>query len=82
VSNHDNLVAKSHSFDDGAFLNKVSDADLLAIISHGGPGIGKSAEMPPYEHTLSKSDIAALVAYIRAVADPPYQSGEAVYAQR
>jgi mono/diheme cytochrome c family protein len=82
VSNHDNLSVQPHGFDDGAFLNKVSDADLLAIISHGGPGIGKSAEMPPYEHTLNKSDIAALVAYIRAVADPPYQSREAVYAQR
>jgi mono/diheme cytochrome c family protein len=82
VSNHDNLVAKPHSFDDGAFLNKLSDQDLLAMISHGGPALGKSAEMPPYEHTLNKSDIAALVAFIRAVADPPYQSGEAVYAQR
>jgi mono/diheme cytochrome c family protein len=82
VSNHDNLVAKPHSFDDGAFLNKISDPDLLAMIGHGGPALGKSAEMPPYEHTLNKSDIAALVAYIRAVADPPYQSGEVVYAQK
>jgi mono/diheme cytochrome c family protein len=82
VSNHDNLSVQPHTFDDGAFLNKVSDADLLAIIGHGGPALGKSAEMPPYEHTLNKSDIAALVAYIRAVADPPYQSREAVYAQR
>jgi mono/diheme cytochrome c family protein len=82
VSNHDNLTAKPHSFDDGAFLNKVSDSDLLAIIAHGGPALGKSAEMPPYEHTLNKSDIAALVAYIRAIADPPYQSREAIYAQR
>jgi len=31
---------------------------------------------------LNKSDIAALAAYIRAVADPPYQSREVVYAQR
>jgi mono/diheme cytochrome c family protein len=82
VSNHDNLIAPPHAFDDGGFLNKISDGDLLAMISHGGAGLGKSAEMPPYEHTLNKSDIAALVAYIRAVADPPYQSREAVYAQR
>jgi len=82
VSNHDNLAAQPHAFDDGAFLNKMSDADLLAVISHGGPGLGKAAEMPPYENTLNKSDIAALAAYIRAVADPPYQSREIVYAQR
>lgn len=82
VSNHDNLVAKPHTFDDGAFLNKISDGDLLAVISHGGPALGKSAEMPPYEHTLNKSDIAALVAYIRAIADPPFQPREVVYAQK
>lgn len=82
VSNHDNLVARPHGFDDGAFLNKISDGDLRAIISHGGPALGKTAEMPPYEHTLNTADIAALVAYIRAVADPPDQSREAVYAQR
>lgn len=82
VSNHDNLVAPPHAFNDGAFLNKMSDADLVAIIQHGGPAVGKSAEMPPYGRTLAKSDIAALTAYIRAVADPPYQPREIVYAQR
>ena len=58
VSNHDNLIAPPHAFDDGAFLNKISDSDLLAIISHGGPALGKSAEMPPYDRTLNKSEIA------------------------
>jgi mono/diheme cytochrome c family protein len=82
VSNHDNLVAQPHAFGDGAFLNKMNDSALLAIISHGGPALGKSAEMPPYENTLNKADIAALAAYIRAVADPPYPSRESVYAQR
>jgi mono/diheme cytochrome c family protein len=82
VSNHDNLTAQAHSFDNGAFLNKIGDPDLLAIISHGGPALGKAAEMPPYEPTLSKADIAALAAYIRAIADPPYQSRETVYARR
>jgi mono/diheme cytochrome c family protein len=82
VSNHDNLNAQPHSFSDGAFLNKMSDADIMAIVQHGGPALGKSAEMPPYEPTLNKTDIAALVAYIRAVADPPYQSREALYAKR
>jgi mono/diheme cytochrome c family protein len=82
VSNHDNLSAQAHAFSDGAVLNKMTDQDLVAIIQHGGPGLGKSAEMPPYGHTLSKSDILALAAYIRAVADPPNQSKEAVYAQK
>jgi len=82
VSNMDNLSVKPHSFSDGDTLNKIGDADLIAIISHGGPALNKSAEMPPWGYTLSKSDIAALVSYIRAVADPPYEAGGLVYAQK
>jgi mono/diheme cytochrome c family protein len=81
VSNHDNLKAPPHSFADGAFLNKMSDADLTSIVAHGGPAINKSPEMPPYAGTLQKGEIEALVAYIRAVADPPYRSKGLVYAK-
>jgi mono/diheme cytochrome c family protein len=82
VSNMDNLSVKPHPFTEGDTLNKMSDADLVAIISHGGPALNKSPQMPPWGYTLSKSDIAALVSYIRAVADPPYQAGGLVYAQK
>lgn len=73
VSNHDNLAAQAHSFTDGATLNAMSDADLAAIISHGGPALGKSAEMPPYGNTLSKPEIDALIGLLRALSDPPYR---------
>jgi len=82
VSNMDNLSVKPHAFTEGDTLNKMSDVDLIAIISHGGPALNKSAEMPPWGYTISKSDIAALVSYIRAVADPPYEAGGLVYAQK
>jgi mono/diheme cytochrome c family protein len=81
VSNHDNLTAKAHAFTEGAVLNAMSDADLASIVSHGGPALNRSPEMPPYGYTLSKPDIAALMAYIRAVADPPFRSKGAVYAR-
>lgn len=81
VSNHDNLTAKAHAFTEGGVLNALSDADLTAITAHGGPALSRSPEMPPYGFVLSKSEIAALVAYIRAVADPPYRSKGAVYAK-
>ena len=81
VSNYDNLEIKPHPFTEGDTLNKLSDADLLAIISHGGPALNKSPLMPPYGYTLSKSDIQALIAYIRAVSDPPYHSSGLVYAK-
>jgi mono/diheme cytochrome c family protein len=82
VSNMDNLAVKPHPFTEGDILNKMSDADLVAIISHGGAALNKSPLMPPWGYTLSKSDIAALVSYIRAVADPPYEAGGLVYAQK
>lgn len=82
VSNMDNLAVKPHAFTESDTLNKMSDADLSAIISHGGAALNKSNLMPAWGYTLSKSDISALVAYIRAVADPPYQAGGLVYAQK
>jgi mono/diheme cytochrome c family protein len=80
VSNYDNLTAKPHPFSEGDTLNKLTDEELTAIVSHGGPALGRSAEMPPWGYTLSSSDIQALIAYIRAVSDPPYQTKGFVYA--
>jgi mono/diheme cytochrome c family protein len=82
VSNYDNLETKPHPFTEGDTLNKMSDADLFAIISHGGPALNKSPLMPPYGYTLSKSDIQAIISYIRMVSDPPYKSAGVVYAKR
>jgi len=82
VSNYDNLEVKPHPFTEGDTLNKMSDAELTAIISHGGPALNKSALMPPYGYTLSKTEIEALIAYIRLISDPPYHASGMVYAQR
>jgi hypothetical protein len=81
VSNFDNLEIKPHPFTEGDTLNKMSDADLTAIITHGGPALNKSALMPAWGNTLSKTDIQALIAYIRAVSDPPSRSAGPVYAK-
>jgi mono/diheme cytochrome c family protein len=82
VSNLENLEVKPHAFADGNTLNKMSDADLTAIIQHGGPALNRSALMPPYGNTLSASDVRVLISYIRAVADPPFQPAGTVYARK
>jgi mono/diheme cytochrome c family protein len=82
VSNHDNLEVKPHAFTEGDVLTKMSDADLTAIITHGGPALNKSPLMPPYGYTLSKSEIQSLISYIRMVSDPPYGAPGIVYAQK
>ena len=82
VSNYDNLETKPHPFTEGETLNKLSDAELTAIISHGGPALNKSALMPLYGYTLSKTEIEALISYIRLISDPPYHASGMVYAQK
>jgi len=73
VSNFDNLTPPApHPFTDGNTLNQMSDADLFKIIADGGPALGKSPQTPAYRSTLTTAEIKAVVAYLRAVADPPY----------
>ena len=81
VSNYDNLEVKPHPFTEGDTLNKISDADLTAIITYGGPALNKSSLMPAWGNTLSKSDIQALISFIRAVSDPPSRSAGPIYAK-
>jgi mono/diheme cytochrome c family protein len=74
VSNLDNLAPPlPHQFTDGNTLNSMSDADLIKVIADGGPALGKSPQSPAYRNTLTQAQIKAVVAYIRAIADPPYQ---------
>jgi mono/diheme cytochrome c family protein len=82
VSNYDNLEVKPHPFTEGDTFNKINDDDLTAIISHGGPALNKSALMPAWGNTLGKTDIAALISYIRAISDPPSRNAGPVYAKK
>jgi len=82
VSNYDNLEVKPHPFTEGNTLNKMSDTDLTSIILHGGPALNRSALMPPYGNTLTAADVKALIAFTRAVSDPPYQPAGTVYARK
>jgi mono/diheme cytochrome c family protein len=82
VSNYDNLEVKPHPFTEGSTLNKMSDDDLTAIINHGGSALNRSALMPPYGYTLGKSEVEALISYIRLVADPPYRAAGIVEATK
>jgi cytochrome c5 len=72
-SNRSNLTPSPALMNDGATLNGESDESLRKIITLGGSAVGKSAMMPPFGQTLSQGEIQALVAYARAIAQPPYQ---------
>ena len=73
-SNRSNLNPNSALANDGATLNSLGDNYLQNIITLGGSAMGKSAMMPPWGKTLTQDEIRAVIAYMRAIAQPPYHA--------
>jgi cytochrome c oxidase cbb3-type subunit 3 len=72
-SNRSNLKPMPALMNDGAVLNGESDEYLQNIVTLGGGAMSKSAMMPPYGQTLTQDEILDVIAYTRAIAQPPYQ---------
>lgn len=72
-SNRSNLTPAPPLISDGEAFNPLNDEFLENTITLGGSAMGKSAMMPPWGRTLTRDEIVAVIAYIRAIAQPPYQ---------
>jgi len=72
-SNRSNLNPMPALMNDGFTFNSESDEYLENVITLGGGAVSKSAMMPPYGQTLTQDDVRAVISYIRAIAQPPYQ---------
>jgi len=72
-SNRSNLTPVPPLLSDGATLNAESDEFVQNIVTLGGSAMGKSAMMPPYGRVLSVEEIRSVIAFARAIAQPPYQ---------
>ena len=72
-SNRNNLNPAPALMNDGNALNILTDEYMQNIIALGGSAVGKSAMMPPWGRTLTQEEIRAIIAYARAIAQPPYQ---------
>jgi cytochrome c oxidase cbb3-type subunit 3 len=72
-SNRSNLTPVPPVMNEGDKLNGESDEYLQNIITLGGNALGKSEMMPPYGKTLSAEEIKDVIAFTRAIAQPPYQ---------
>ena len=70
-SNRSNVKPMPALMNDGATLNQMSDESLRNIIELGGAAVGKSPMMPPWKQTLSAEDLPAVIAFMRAIAQPP-----------
>ena len=65
-----NLDPHPRDLADPKLQRAKSDADLAEAIRRGGAGVGLSALMPPWGHTLSERQIADVVAYLRTLRRP------------
>jgi len=73
-SNRSNVTPTPSLMNDGATLNGLSDEYLQNMITLGGAALEKSAMMPPFGRTLTQEEIRAIIAFTRAIAQPPYQA--------
>jgi mono/diheme cytochrome c family protein len=73
-SNRSNLTPVPPVMNDGATLNAESNEYMQNIITLGGSAMGKSPMMPPYGKVLSADEVRAVIAFTRAIAQPPYQA--------
>jgi mono/diheme cytochrome c family protein len=62
-----NLDPHPRDLSDPQFQKKKSDAELADAIQRGGAGVGLSALMPPWGHTLSARQIDELVLHLRTL---------------
>jgi mono/diheme cytochrome c family protein len=72
-SNRSSVIPIPPLMNDGEKLNGRSDEYMQNIITLGGIALGKSAMMPAYGKTLRPEEIAAVIAFTRAIAQPAYQ---------
>src|SRR5574337_1001001 len=72
-SNRSNLTPAPPLANDGSVLNSLSDELLRNTITLGGSAMGKSAMMSPWGRTLTQDEVQAVIAFMRAIAQPPYK---------
>jgi mono/diheme cytochrome c family protein len=67
------FATKPSDLTDGRLMNPLPDAFLLNVILHGGPAEGLSPGMPPFRAFLSDDQARQVMAYLRSLADPPFE---------
>ena len=59
---------------DGSYMNTLSDEHLYKVVDEGGMAVGKAATMAAWGGVMDRNEINHVVAYMRTLADPPYES--------
>jgi len=67
-----NLPIKPQNLTEGAVLNPLPDHFLHMVISQGAQSVGLSPLMPGFTPYLSSVQIDEVIAYVRTLAQPPF----------
>ena len=66
------FATKAFDLTDGRLLNALPDEFLIDVVRDGGPAHGLAPTMPPFNRTLSEAQIQQVVAFVRTLAQPPF----------
>ncbi len=58
---------------DGNYLSTRTNEQIYKIIKEGGPAVGFSSSMPPFDYTLTDDEIKGMVKYVRALCNCKYK---------
>jgi len=72
------LPIKPWNLTDGRLMNRLPDEFLVLTIERGGPAVGLSPLMPGFKQYFSSAQVAEVVAYVRSLAEPPYDPSAAL----
>jgi hypothetical protein len=67
------LPIKPPPFTDGRLLNGLTDEFLYRVVKEGTASVGLAPQMPAFGRMLTEREMRDVVAYVRTMADPPYQ---------
>src|SRR5262245_51984113 len=67
------LAIKPPSLTNGRLLNPLSDDFLATVVRDGAGAVGLAPQMPGFARLLTEREIRDVVAYVRTLAQPPYQ---------
>src|SRR5215470_15451736 len=67
------LAIKPPPLTNGRLLNPLSDDFLSTVVRDGAAAVGLAPQMPAFGRLLTEREIRDVVAYVRTLAQPPYQ---------
>ena len=72
------FATKPSDLSDGRLMNALPDEFLIDIVRDGGPAHGLAPTMPPFNRTLSETQRHQVIAYVRTLAQPPFDPRQAM----